>query len=42
MNRHDDVPESERDRKSQRKVWVDILIIYGIFIALMIWNWWPR
>lgn len=42
MKDRDDVPDSERDRNTQRMVWIEILIIYAIFILLTAWNWWPQ
>lgn len=30
----------ERCHNTRRAVWLEIVAIYGTFIALAIWNWW--
>lgn len=29
------------EHNTRRAVAIEIAVIYGIFIALAIWNWWP-
>jgi hypothetical protein len=33
-------PNVEKDHNSRRTVWIEIVLTYGLFIALAIWNWW--
>jgi hypothetical protein len=33
-------PPAEKDHNYRRTIWIEIALTYGLFIALVIWNWW--
>ena len=37
---NDDDLRAAKNHNFRRITWLEILAIYGVFIALVIWNWW--
>lgn len=38
MNRNDE-PNTAKDHNARAKVWRELLVIYGLLVGALLWNW---